>query len=428
MPAQTLGLGCSSPQALARLWPHAAPRTRGMKTSTWWQTAVLPKIRPRTRPILKITRRPPPGDEVESAGGVFLPVAGYGRLRLLVDQDNGPFKGETRELTLDRVAHVPKLGRHNLLSKEQLTTAFDAPMRVYPATATIRPRFGRKMLVFRSLRPEIGLLEIKAHRRADMKEPLTLLTTARSMVTARANPRQIMEFHRLLDHPSEEITRGTARMSGVSLTGTWSPCVQCSESRVRRYAVPKSTEGRTNEHAERFFIDITGPFHVTSLGGNRYAMLCVDDFTHFKFIRFFKHKSDAAKELRELVAERIAPAGIKIGTIHTDGGGEFEGEFQSLLKELGIKRETTPPHTPQYNGVVERALGLLRDKTMVLLRGMTAGKSDRLWAEAMNYVCKMSNRCTTTSLNLGVSPYELWLGHRPTFDHLIPFETGGYLR
>ena len=26
-----------------------------------------------------------PGDEIESAGGIFLPVAGYGRLRLLVD-------------------------------------------------------------------------------------------------------------------------------------------------------------------------------------------------------------------------------------------------------------------------------------------------------------------------------------------------------
>ena len=36
-------------------------------------------------------------------------------LRLLVDQDNGTFK-RARELTLDRVAHVPKLGRHNLLS------------------------------------------------------------------------------------------------------------------------------------------------------------------------------------------------------------------------------------------------------------------------------------------------------------------------
>ena len=72
----------------------------------------------------------PPGDELESAGGVFLPVAGYGRLRLLVDEDNGTFKGATRELTFDRVAHVPKLGRHNLLSTKRLTTSFDAPMRV----------------------------------------------------------------------------------------------------------------------------------------------------------------------------------------------------------------------------------------------------------------------------------------------------------
>ena len=138
--------------------------------------------------------------------------------------------------------------------------------------------------------------------------------------------------------------------------------MQCSESRVRRYAVPKSTESCTSERAERFFIDITGPAHVTSFSGNRYAMLCVDDFTRFKFIRSLKHRSDAAKELRELVAEHIAPAGIKIGTIRTDGEGEFEGELQSLLKEMGIKRETTSPDTPQYNGVVERALGLLRDR------------------------------------------------------------------
>ena len=64
---------------------------------------------------------PPPGDEVESVSGVFLSVTGYGCLRLLVDQDNGTFKGGTRELTLDRVAHVPKLGRHNLLSTKRLT-------------------------------------------------------------------------------------------------------------------------------------------------------------------------------------------------------------------------------------------------------------------------------------------------------------------
>ena len=61
-------------------------------------------------------------------------------------------------------------------------------MRVYTAAATIRPRFGRKTLVFRSLRPETGFLELKARRRADMKELLKPLTTAQSMVTPRANP------------------------------------------------------------------------------------------------------------------------------------------------------------------------------------------------------------------------------------------------
>ena len=39
-----LGLDCSSPQALARLWLHVAPRASGMKMSTGWQIAVLPKI------------------------------------------------------------------------------------------------------------------------------------------------------------------------------------------------------------------------------------------------------------------------------------------------------------------------------------------------------------------------------------------------
>ena len=36
MSAQTLGLGRSSPQALARLWLHAAPRASGMEMSTGW--------------------------------------------------------------------------------------------------------------------------------------------------------------------------------------------------------------------------------------------------------------------------------------------------------------------------------------------------------------------------------------------------------
>ena len=166
---------------------RGAPRERH-EDECWVADSDATEYMTRDSSNLKRYTPAPLRDEVESAGGIFLPAAGYGRLRLLVDQDNGIFKGAVRELTLSRVAHVSKLGRHNVLSTKCLIKAFDAPMRVYPAAAIFRPRFGRKALVFRSLRPETDLLKIKARRRADTKEPQTPLTTARSMVTARANP------------------------------------------------------------------------------------------------------------------------------------------------------------------------------------------------------------------------------------------------
>ena len=370
----------------------------------------------------------PVGQRVEVAGGTHLPIAGYGSLRLLVDQGLGDFRGPARELALERVAHVPNLGQHNLLSVKRLAQSFDAPMRFYPAAAVIRPRRGGKPLIFRPLRPEYGLLEIKVRRHVATYNKSQKKTDASSLVVARRGPRDIMEFHRTLGHPGEEITRQTARMAGIQLSGTWSPCVHCSEARVRRYAVPKSTDCRDERRAGRLFVDLSGPFHETSLAGMRYAMLCVDDFSRYKFVRFLRKKSDATEGLRDIINDDIAPQGLQIGIVRTDGGGEFDGQFQTFLSERGIKRERTPPHTPQYNGVAERALGILRDKTVALLRGVTEGKSDRLWAEAMNFACQMSNRCVTSSLSGSTSPYELWFGRRPQLDNIPTFGALGYLR
>ena len=84
---------------------------------------------------------------------------------------------------------------------------------------------------------------------------------------------------------------------------------------------------------------------------------------------------------------------------------------------------------PQYNGVVdERSLGFLRDKTAVLLRGLTEGASERLWAEAMAYACDMSYTCVIDSLDHDKTLYEMWHSRSPAFDTLSPFGTLGYRR
>ena len=237
-----------------------------------------------------------------------------------------------------------------------------------------------------------------------------------------------MMFHQLVGHPGEDITRRTDQVAGLWLTGKWNACKKCSEARVMRHAVPKSTETRADKRAGRVFIDLARSFHVESLAGSRFAMLCVDDFSRYKIVAFMAKKSDATAVLRAIIARYFAPAGLNIGVIRTDNGGEFQGAFPSLLAELGIKHERTPPYTPQYNGVAERILGLLRDKTVALLRGVTKGASERLWAEAMAYACDMSNKCVTDSLDHDKTPYEMWHGRLPAFDTLLPFGTVGYRR
>ena len=89
---------------------------------------------------------------------------------------------------------------------------------------------------------------------------------------------------------------------------------------------------------------------ATSLGGSKYVMICVDDFSRFKIVRAPKRNTDAAAALRNIIAEYITPAGLKIDSIRTDEGGDFEGKFQQVLDSHCITHEFTPPDTPQYNG------------------------------------------------------------------------------
>lgn len=86
--------------------------------------------------------------------------------------------------------------------------------------------------------------------------------------------------------------------------------------------------------------------------------------------RFLKCKNDAtvAAAIIEIIAMHVAPVGFKLGIVRTDGDGEFARTSQSLLpQESHIQYESITPHTPQYKGVVERALDIPRDKIIILL-------------------------------------------------------------
>ena len=158
--------------------------------------------------------------------------------------------------------------------------------------------------------------------------------------------RDVMEVHRILAHPSEDITRKTAEMMGVETTGQWGACETCFQAKAKRHAVPKKTDERASVRGQRFFVDVGGPMNHLSFGGNGYFVIFVDDCTRFKVVKFVKKKSDTTAALLSLIADYIAPQKLSIKCVRTDNGGEFEGELQRELDRRSITHEHTPPDTP----------------------------------------------------------------------------------
>jgi hypothetical protein len=70
-------------------------------------------------------------------------------------------------------------------------------------------------------------------------------------------------------------------------------------------------------------MDLCGPMSELSLGGGRYMMLLIDDYSRMTHVRILKKKSDAFEEFQDyktLVENELEK---KIKTVRTDGGGEF---------------------------------------------------------------------------------------------------------
>ena len=98
-----------------------------------------------------------------------------------------------------------------------------------------------------------------------------------------------------------------------------------------------------------------------SWGGARYLFVLVDDFSRKSWVILLKQKSDVEARLKEWKALVENESGESMVKFRTDNGGEFcSNSLSGWLKLKGVKHQTTPPRTPQSNGVAERMNRTLR--------------------------------------------------------------------
>lgn len=202
---------------------------------------------------------------------------------------------------------------------------------------------------------------------------------------------QIMVAHQLLGHACEKVTRATAKALGWVLTGKFSVCDSCCEAKARQKDIGPAPAEQSKVPGERIFMDISGCDH-TSAGGSKYWGMCVDDCSKFKWSFFLKKKSDLPAMMISFV-KQLRAKGFPIKTIRMDNAGEnldFKAQAEAAEDKykdkecLNIDFEITPRHTPQHNGVIERAFATVWNKTRALMAqaGLEDNLKYKLWTEA----------------------------------------------
>nr|GEY73688.1 retrovirus-related Pol polyprotein from transposon TNT 1-94 [Tanacetum cinerariifolium] len=153
----------------------------------------------------------------------------------------------------------------------------------------------------------------------------------------------IDSWHKRLGHASNVKLSSVSFLKGVSLNFKDKVCDSCNKAKLTRLPFPVSCI-TTSNCFDLIHCDVWGKYKRPSLTGANYFLTIVDDYSRAVWVYMHKHKHESSTCL------------IDFCNIHCDdNGGEFmSNNMNQFYKEQRIILETTCPHTPQQNRVVER--------------------------------------------------------------------------
>lgn len=205
--------------------------------------------------------------------------------------------------------------------------------------------------------------------------------------------KSLSEWHRTLGHMNNSDIVELEKISkGMQISGSKQPtnCHTCDESKITKQS-HKEDEKATlaKKPLQRVHSDICGPITPTSKQGHNYIINFIDEYSSMLFIYTIRNKSDAIIAIKQFIAD-TAPIG-NIKELHTDNGQEYMGhDFQTVLRNKGIKHTTTAPYSSYQNGKSERNWRSLMEMTRCLLKDSNLPKT--FWGFAAKHAQYLKNR------------------------------------
>ena len=143
------------------------------------------------------------------------------------------------------------------------------------------------------------------------------------------------------------------------------PCQIGKQIRSKHKAIKGNT---TKSPLELLHMDLMGPMRTTSLGGKKYILVMVDDYSRYTWVDFLRSKDETFIAFQSICLGIQNEKDTMITRIRSDRGTEFTNSgIIEYCAANGILQEFSSPRTPQQNGVAERKNRTLQEMARVML-------------------------------------------------------------
>jgi histone deacetylase 1/2 len=314
--------------------------------------------------------------------------------------------GSSRPLLLKNILRVPAMSK-NLLSMHKLLLDNHAYAEVYPHHFYVKDQATRALLL--RGRCQGGLYPVPSN-------PVTS-TSSSSRHCLTSSTLSTDHWHRRLGHPSLRVLESVLRKNKVAcaLPSTSLVCDSCQRAKVHQLPYSRSSHC-TNSPLELVHSDVWGPA-ISSVGGFRYYVSFVDDFSRYTWIYLIKRKSDVEKSFYHFQTHVERLLQTKIRMVQSDGGGEYT-RLSKYFDHTGIYHRVTCPHTSQQNGIAERKHRHIVETGIALLAHSSLPV--RFWDEAFLTAVYLINRMPAQNLQ-NTAPLTCLRGEHPDYSFLRAF-------
>ena len=195
-------------------------------------------------------------------------------------------------------------------------------------------------------------------------------------------------------------------------------CEACTEGKQYAAKWGNNEERLATKPLEIVHSGVCGPMRTTSIGGAKYFVIFVDDYSRKVWVYTMKCKGEWFERFKEFQALVETQSEHKIKAFRCMSGGDFiSKEFEGFLMERGI--ESTPRHIGPAGCAIQSIVAMAK-------RMLEARKVEKsFWAEAVANAVYTLNRCPTKALRM-VTPEEMWSGRRPCVAHMRVFGSIAY--